>query len=374
MSVTINGTSGISATNISGIVDLINTGNTTLGNDSSDVITINGGTVNLTATNAKISNAAGDSLTPYAGFKNKIINGNFDFWQRDTSQTATGYGSDDRWHNGNVGSTKTHSRQAFALGQTAVPNNPQFFSRTVVTSVANAVNQVSKYQTIENVTFSSGKTMTLSFWAKADASKNIAVDFFQQFGTGGSPSSAVVFAPTTYALTTSWKKFTTTVTYPSVAGKTVGTDGNHSYGLHFWFDAGSSFNARTNSLGQQSGTFDIAQVQLEEGSVATPFETRPQQVELALCQRYYQMMWSNIYAEGYAAGANNGVCIAMLTLPVAMRVSPTVGLPSVAASNATGSLGLATIHNGLIGLLMNAAGPGRFFWYTTSATTLSAEL
>src|SRR5574338_1498024 len=73
-------------------------------------------------------------------FRNKIMNGNFDIWQRGTSQTSAGYGSADRWAFNNTGSTKTTSRQTFALGQTDVPNNPTYFSRTVVSSVAGAGN------------------------------------------------------------------------------------------------------------------------------------------------------------------------------------------------------------------------------------------
>jgi len=224
-------------------------------------------------------------------FRNKLINGGFDIWQRGTSQTSSGYGSDDRWSNSHNGSTKTASQQTFTLGQTDVPNNPRYWSRTVVTSSAGTGNYVLKNQAIESVFTLAGQTATLSFWAKADASKNIAVEFAQSFGTGGSPSSYNTgIGVTTCALTTSWKYFTVTVSIPSITGKTLGTNNDHFLQVLFWFDAGSTFNSRTNSLGQQSGTFDIAQVQLEAGSAATPFEVRPIGLELSLCQRYYQVL------------------------------------------------------------------------------------
>lgn len=220
---------------------------------------------------------------------NEIINGNFDVWQRGTSQTTSGYGSDDRWVNINTGSTKTHSRQPFTIGQGIVPNEPSFFSRTVVSSSAGAGNFVGKYQKIESARTLACKTAVLSFWAKADSNKNIAVEFSQDFGTGGSPSALVDgIGVTTIALTNSWQKLSVIVAIPSISGKTLGTNQDDSIHVSLWFDAGSSLNAHTNSLGQQSGTFDIAQVQLEEGSIATAFEYRPIATELALCQRYYE--------------------------------------------------------------------------------------
>jgi len=234
-----------------------------------------------------------DGLVPPSSmmFRNKLINGGFDIWQRGTSQTSNGYGSDDRWSNENLGSTKTASRQTFTLGQTDVPNNPKYWARTVVASVAGAGNYCSKIQRIESVYTLAGQTATLSFWAKADASKNMAVELVQWFGTGGSPSSAVTgLGVTTCALTTSWQRFTVTVTLPSISGKVLGSGNDDHLALIFWMDAGSSFNARTNSLGQQSGTFDIANVQLEAGSAPTPFESRPIGTELALCQRYYEAL------------------------------------------------------------------------------------
>ena len=258
----------------------------------------------------------------YSGFKNYIINGNFDIWQYGTSQTVTGYGSDDRWINRNIGSTKTNYMVNATDTERALFNASKF-SRTVVSSVAGVGNVVDKYQKIEDVTKLAGKTVTLSFWAKADSNKNIVIEFWQHFGTGGSPSDAVLgISCQLVALTSTWQKFTKTVTLPSIVGKTLGTDGVHtSYsGVNFWLDAGSIYDTRTNSLGQQSGTFDIAQVQLEEGSVATPFEQRPYGLELSLCQRYYLSGIELLYA----GNVTNGIYYsAMLLLPVIMRTAPT---------------------------------------------------
>ena len=256
-------------------------GNTTISSSNNDLV--------LPA-NTKV----GDSNTslPAGGafmFRNKLINGNFDIWQRGTSQTSNGYGSADRWQCAHAGSTKTASQQAFDLGQTDVPNNPKYFMRHVVTSVAGAGNYAILIQKIEGVETLSGKTATVSFWAKADTSKNIAVEITQYFGDGGSPSASVIGVDAQLvALTTSWAKYTITVDIPSVSGKTLGTNGNDFLQFIFWFDAGSTYDARAASLGQQSGTFDIAQVQIEEGSAATPFEIRPPGIENQLCMRYYQ--------------------------------------------------------------------------------------
>ncbi len=229
--------------------------------------------------------------------KNAIINGNFDIWQRGISQTATGYGSDDRWLNENFGSSKTVSREFFVVGQTDVPNHPRYLSRTIVSSVPGSSNHVIKIQKIEDVRTCSGETITLSFWAKADDNKNIVTSFLQKFGTGGSPSSTVSgIASTTHSLTTAWHKFTVTTILPSISGKTIGSHDNSSLDVRFWFDAGSAFEARTNSLGNQSGTFDIAQVQLERGSVATDFEFKTLAEEHSACERYYRKSYiSNVF-------------------------------------------------------------------------------
>lgn len=271
-------------------------------------------------------------------FRNKIINGGFDVWQRGTSQTATGYGSDDRWANGNVGSAKTHSRQVFTVGQTDVPGNPKYYSRTVVTSVAGAGNYAVKFQKIEGVRTFAGKTVTLSFYAKADAPKSIAIEFQQEFGTGGAPSALVQgIGAQKVALTASWQRFEVTVAIPSITGKTLGSNGDDSLGVFIWFDAGSDFNARTATLGQQSGTFDIANVQLEEGSVATPFEQLPPGETFRLCQRYYQRTFDTLtttWMTGAVFTNGGSVCY---PLPVRMRAAPTITANDLIAANFSSS-------------------------------------
>lgn len=259
----------------------------------------------------------------YSGFKNYIINGNFDIWQRGNSQTSSKYGSDDRWFNHHNAPTvnKTHSRITCTDTERAL-FNATYFSRTVVTSVAGAGYYISKLQRIEDVTRLAGKTVTLSFWARADANKNIAFDFSQLFGVGGSPSETIhAIEVQKVALTTSWQKITRTVTLPSIIGKTLGEVNTTMTQIEFFFEAGSNLNLRTASLGQQSGTFDIAQVQLEEGSVATPFENRPIGLELSLCQRYYR---TNATEAGLFRTSNEFVCSNIYFN--SMRGHPTVSI------------------------------------------------
>lgn len=262
------------------------------------------------------------------GYRDKIINGNFDIWQRGTSNGSTDAAGflADRFRRAVTGSTLSQSRQAFALGQTAVPGEPTYYWEGVCTSSAGASNYALLIHPIESVRTLAGQKVTVSFYAKADASKNMSVELRQYFGSGGSPSTTVDIAPAKVALTTSWQKFTFTTDMPSIAGKTLGSNGDDAVWLQFWFDAGSSFNSRTSSLGQQSGTFSIARVRLEPGPVALEYEDRPRQVELALCQRYYQQYLDN--SDGYTSVVTVYVssttqAIGSFTYQVPMRAAPT---------------------------------------------------
>jgi len=233
------------------------------------------------------------ALQTFNAGKNILINSNFDIWQRGVTSTANGY-TCDKWKDANSGGTKIITRETFTLGQTDVPNNPKYFHRTDITIATTEINEhINFQQRIESVEELAGESITASFWAKANTTKDIAFEMSQSFGTGGSPSASVnEIAVTTISLTSSWQKFEINATIPSISGKTLGTDNNNFLRLRLWYAAGSNFDARTNSLGHQTGTFDVAQLKLEKGATATPYANRPIAEELALCQRYFEKSYN----------------------------------------------------------------------------------
>jgi hypothetical protein len=243
---------------------------------------------------------------------NHIINGNFDFWQRGTS-LPSGTGNRkiaDRFAEACVTSTCAVSRQTLTQPSSNLFNAAYFHRASIASGNTSSSIAVTQHN-IEDVTRLAGKTVTISFWAKADSNKNISLEMEQGFGTGGSPSTSVLgIGVRKISIGTSWQKITHTVTLPFINGKTLGTDGVQTTRttLNIWYDAGSNNNSRTDSLGNQSGTFDIAQVKLEEGDTATPFVLAGGTIEgeLAACQRYYEKSYvlSNTYFAQYGLSPN----------------------------------------------------------------------
>lgn len=145
-------------------------------------------------------------------------------------------------------------------------------------------------QRIEDVRRLSGKTVAISFWAKATSSTpKIGVSLTQSFGTGGSPSANVrTQVGTTAALSTTWTRYQFTQAIPSASGKTFGSNLNTDWtALELWCsDTSNQFSV---GVGQQSGTVQFWGMQVEIGSAVTPLEKRDPQTELSLCERFYQV-------------------------------------------------------------------------------------
>jgi hypothetical protein len=262
----------------------------------------------------------GGAVAPFVAGKNKIINGDFGIWQRGTSITAT-FGGDyffgaDRWMMFSPASnTSTFSRQTFTPGTAPVAGyEGAYFARF------NCTNSFGTYfqQYIEDVRTFAGQTVTLSFWAKAGSAISLSGNLGQQFGSGG--SSFVDTAVSAVSVTTSWQRFSVTVAVPSIAGKTIGTSSYLKWTLQT-----SSYNVNIDFWG----------VQIEAGSVATPFTTASGSIggELALCQRYFQRWEATQFARNgfvYADSTTNVVNVDKMN--VCLRTTPTITFTNMTAN------------------------------------------
>jgi hypothetical protein len=252
----------------------------------------------------------------FAAGKNKIINGNQANWQRGTSITLpnnTVTYAQDRfyYYSTHSAGTATVTQQTFTPGAAPVAGyEGQFFARMTCGSTT-TYGQFG--QRIEDVRTFANNVVTLSYWAKASVATTLNNNLTQNFGTGGS-GSVTGAGSVAASVTTSWQRFSTTITLASITGKTIGT--------------GSFLEAVFSFTPTASQTLDIWGVQVEAGSVATPFQTASggsPQAELAMCQRYYFRSTPNAF-QMYAGGgvpASTSIVDTSFPLPVQMRVYPT---------------------------------------------------
>jgi hypothetical protein len=265
----------------------------------------------------------------YAAGKNQIINGDFRINQRGFSSQAVtaeqkNYTFDRFYFLNVVGGTTTCSAQTFTAGAAPVAGYESTnFIRLASTGQSSGAAGSFIGQNIEDVRTDAGQTVTVSFWAKAaSGTPKVGINVGQNFGTGG---SSQVDNAASVTISTSWTRYTRTVTLASISGKTIGS--NNYLGLELWTSAGVDFNSRTGSIGIQTTTIDFWGIQLEIGSVATAFQTATGTIqgELAACQRYYFRAISDsgykTLGNGYA-GSANALDVSVI-LPSQMRVAPT---------------------------------------------------
>jgi hypothetical protein len=279
-------------------------------------------------------------IEPNLGRRNLIVNGNFQNWQRSTSETglgaSAGYFTADRWR-----ISTANSAGRFTMNRTA--GDPDGFNYGLVINCTTADTSVAAneilliQQKIEGQDLqhlkkgtSGAESVTISFYAKIVGS---ATDFVVTLYDNDNNR----FISKLFTFTTSWVRY-----YFTVPGDTTGTldqDNNSSLELWFWLHAGSNHTSGTLQTSWGSDTnanraagidsiysstdneFYLAGVQLEVGSQATPFEHRSFGEELALCQRYHTRIGAG---GGYYAGNASGTSkiAAGFALPVAMRATP----------------------------------------------------
>ena len=258
-------------------------------------------------------------VTQAAG-RNILQNGNYDIWQRGTTSAAIAYGTylADRWKvlNDGTGQNSTYSQN------TSVPNAGSLYSAKVqqLTSSATSVQEYNLSQIFEasNTYQLCGKTVTLSFWYRSNKTgSHYARIYCVQTGGTDVTTAFTVSAANTWEYKT--------ITFASFAGVTAistaatANGGGVQIGINTYAGA-SPMTIAANDF------FQIAQVQLEAGSVATNF-TRcggTIQGELAACQRYYYRttVFEAYGPIAYGYGSSGTVGKVGMNTTVTMRIKP----------------------------------------------------
>lgn len=267
-----------------------------------------------------------------------IINSNFEIWQLATSFTpSSGDITSDRWlalydADGGTLPTDTISRQNLTAGD--IDKSYRFY-RLNVDGAGSGFGNDAYYQVIQRVEggtrflAGAGKTVTVSFWAKSDiVGKELGISLIQNYGTGGSPSSAETITGDSWTLTSSWTQYSYTFTLNTLSGKTLGTSINDYLELKFWYMWGSNNAATVGAGGAEdfggSGNIDIAQVQMCSGTEILPYEPKGYDTDQEECLRYLYAMRGQggiYYESAFARSTTNTVAI--ISYPKILRTNPT---------------------------------------------------
>jgi len=338
-SININGTVGASTPSTGAFTTLSASGATTLSTlRVASILDASGGaTTTINGFTPTVSNMAG---------RNRLINGDFRIDQRNAgaSETANGVYTVDRWNFGAVVAGKlTYGQNYNSLTPPAGFTNYMGFKTTTAYTVGASefflfTQEIEGYNAADfDFGKSSAKTITISFWVNSSLTGT--------FGVVLANSAQNRSYPATYTISSSntWEqKFIT------VVGDTTGTwltTNGKGLSVFFGLGVGSTFNGTAGSwqaatylgttgatsvVGTLNATWNITGVQLEEGSVATPFERRPIGQELALCQRYYQTYGGNSGNERFGGGFNYLTTQSRIDMFLAttMRSVPTLTISS----------------------------------------------
>ena len=307
--------------------------------------------------------------------RNLIINGAMQVYQRNASSSTSGGFVADRFKSEFFGPSVTTSRETLSSGS-PYDEGFRYFIRNSNTSVSSATNayvscgQDIEAQNIANSGWnykSASSYITLSFWARS----SLAGTYYTQLRTVDG-SEYIYYKAFTLSANT-WTKVTCTIP----GNSNLQFDNDNGLGLRFliishygtnytgggeassetWYsrssqgDAYLATNFAQNWANTSSATFDVTGVQLERGSVATPFEMRSYGEELARCQRYY--LKTGMVGTLYTAVSNDNYPRISGMFPTAMRASPS----SPTGNNSWNLYANSQMYEGWKNVQSNSIGP-----------------
>jgi hypothetical protein len=325
--------------------------------DATGTLITNSGTEAISAASLAVSGATTTgSLTVNSnnisavnslGFRNRIINGNMAIDQRNagasvaTSTATTLVYTIDRFGY-YVTATSKFTMQQNAGSVTPPTGFTNYLGMTSTSAYSvSSTDELGILQPIEGFNVSDlgwgaagAQSVTLSFWVRSSLTGTFGGTLRNASAARSYPFSFTISAANT------WEQKTITV-----AGDTSGTWGTgNGVGIYVTFSMGAgstkagtagawqtanliSATGATSVVGTNGATFYITGVQLEAGSVASPFERRDYGRELMMCQRYYYRINASSgsgnfskFGNGFARSATR--CDVLINTPVSMRAAP----------------------------------------------------
>jgi hypothetical protein len=294
-----------------------------------------------------ITNAAGgntatiNGMTPTAqslqGFRNRLINGNMVIDQRNAGASVTLNDTSlytlDRWY----ATEDTDGGMTLQQVSTAPAGFTNSIKITTTTADASlAAGQFCRLvQAVEGYNMAdlgwgtaSAQSVTLSFWVRSSLTGTFGGAFRNNAGNRSYPFTYSISAADTWEYKTITVAGDTSGTWLTTNGVGVQVQFGLGVGSTYSGTAGAwassyllSATGAVSVIGTLNATWYITGVQLEAGSVATPFERRPYTTELQLCQRYCLTDTEGIFA-GYQVGTTT--LSGTIPIPVSMRATPSV--------------------------------------------------
>jgi hypothetical protein len=310
--------------------------------------------------------------------RNRIINGDMRIDQRNAGAAVTGIGGSpgvytlDRFRNGSTATTARYSIQQVADAPAGFYNSLKVTITTSESSLAagsaSSIGQIIEgFNCYDIKTSGAQKPTAFSFWVKSSKTGTFIVEF------GDIPNVRGVSASYTINSANTWEY--KTIPFPADASATWTASNANAGIVQFMLFAGTDFTSGTlqttwasytnanRSVGQSNladtngATFYITGVQLEEGSVATPFERRSYGQELALCQRYLPAIVSGTDNADVYIGQNYSTSAGVISIPfpVTARTAPT-GMTLVGTVSNWSVLNASGGATNLTALTFNRAG------------------
>lgn len=249
-------------------------------------------------------------------YRQAIINGNFDVWQRATSVTNVGtFHVADRFYNiDTLSNTITVSRDTDVptLAQSGVKSNYSLkvLIGTNTTPAAGEQSRITYNLEGNDAIWFMNKQMTLGFWVKGSTTGTYSVSFLDSNQTRTYVSTYTINAANT------WEYKTVTLTF--LPGVNFSATSGLGLSISFWLSSGSTYqtsslnswiasvglsdafsaNTQTNLHATAGNTFFLSQVNLNLGQLGLPCLVRGFEKELELCQRYYEKSYSYVTFPG----------------------------------------------------------------------------